>query len=188
MFLLATIENPIYKYTIWNINVQKSFSVSVLLISETKLVFQNTNILPLPTLIIFKNTVQSIFPSIVILQCNPTQRSKVAWHQNPIGAHSCCQVVCNWLVNVYTIIVEFVGYHNSGQKLFGCNNFLWKEPLFDNKWSSMTCRPYQPQCKQLTVLEWHMYATNCHELFTVTFSVYIALLNMGVKPELTFNN
>ena len=82
MFILATIENPIYKYTIWNINVQKSFSVCVLLISESKLVFQNTNILPLPTLAIFKNTVQSLFPSIVILQCNPTQRSKVAWHQS----------------------------------------------------------------------------------------------------------
>ena len=95
MFILATIENPIYKYTIQNINVQKSFSVHVLLISESKLVFQNTNILPLPTLIIFKSTVQSLFPSIVILQCNPTQRSKVAWHQSPIGAHSCCQVVCN---------------------------------------------------------------------------------------------
>ena len=33
-----------------------------------------------------------------------------------------------------------------------------------------------------------MYATKLGLLFTGTFSVYIALLNMGVKPELTINN
>ena len=44
------------------------------------------------------------------------------------------------------------------------------------------------QCKQLTVLEWHMYATKLAQMFTVTFSVFIALLNMGVKPKLLITN